>query len=112
MTVTQRKRTTLPAAPKGKKLTWVEASLLAAAAAYGPVEVVANNPLDIGHPERVVILIGLLWIGGVMAAAFLVRRGARPTSAALSVFLVLVVLSRGGPVLVIVLGGPGHLPVF
>ena len=99
MTVLQRDRSDSQEARKRKKLTWVGIAILGTAAAFAPLEVVANNPHDIGHPERILILIGLLWVSAILAAGFLVRRGARPTSATYSVFLVTVLMMRGGALL-------------
>jgi hypothetical protein len=60
----------------------------------------ANNPFDIGHPERLLALAGLLWLGSATVLLVLVNRGVRPTTAASSVFFVTVLAMSGGPLLI------------
>jgi Sulfatase len=87
-----------PEKPRGR-VKWTDIALLGIAAAFAPLDVMANNPFDIGHPERILGLVGLLWIGGLMVVTVLVRGGVRTTTAVSSVFLVSVLLMRGGSVL-------------
>jgi hypothetical protein len=84
--------------PRGR-IKWTDIALLGIAAAFAPLDVIANNPFDIGHPERILGLLGLLWVGCLMVVTVLVRRGVRTTTAVSSVFLVTVLLMRGGSLL-------------
>jgi hypothetical protein len=70
-------------------------ALLFAAAAFVPLDVMAANPLDIGHPERLIAVIALVWSIATGMVLVLVRRGVRSSTAVSGVFLVVVLIMAG-----------------
>ena len=99
MTITQRPPAIRRANQATRQVKGSDVALLGCAAAFVPLEVMANNPLDIGHPERILALVGLLWGVGLLVVTVLVRRGVRSTTAVSSVFLTTVLTMTGGPLL-------------
>jgi hypothetical protein len=97
MTVTQRDRTTHRGTKTIRRLRTIDIALLGAAAAFVPLGVMATNPFDIGHPERLLSMIGLLWAISIAVVILLVRGGVRSGTAVSSVFLAMVLLMSGGP---------------
>jgi len=80
-------------------LRWSDVALLGVAAAFSPLEIMAINSLSIGHPERILALIALVWVGGLAVVLGLLRFGVRSTTAVFSTFLVTALFMRGGKLL-------------
>jgi hypothetical protein len=99
MTITERQAEIRRLAQPSRRVIWTDVALLGSAVAFVPFEVVANNPHDIGHPERILTLVGLLWVSCSIVVTLLVRLGVRSTTAVYSVFTTTVLTMTGGSLL-------------
>ena len=80
-------------------LGWSDVVLLGIAAAFSPLDRMANNVLAIAHPERVLSLILIVWLAAVLVVILLSRRGVRRSTAVYSTFLVTSLVMAGGGLL-------------
>ena len=63
---TQDRALTSSNEPKQKRrLTRLDVALLGVAAWFVPLNVMAHNPLDFGHPERPLLMIGFVWLAAL-----------------------------------------------
>jgi len=82
--------------PVSSGVGWSDVVMLGVAAAFSPLEIMADNVLFAAHQERVLALIALVWAVATLVVVLLVRRGVRPTTAVFSTFLVTSIIMRGG----------------
>jgi hypothetical protein len=82
-----------------RRLTWLDVALLGIAASFVPLNVMAHNPLDFGHPERPLLMMGLVWLGALGVVILLMRFDVRRTTAVYSVFTFTALMMNGGRIL-------------
>ncbi len=88
-----------------RRLTPLDVALLGVAASFVPLNVMAHNPLDFGHPERPLLMIGFVWLAALGTVILLMRFDVRRTTAVYSVFTFTALMMNGGRIL-FRLGGP------
>ncbi len=81
--------------------------LLAIAASYWPLETMATNLVGIAHPERLILLILVAWVGTVGMALGLTGLGMNRSTAVYTTFLASALLMSGGRVMRVVGEGLG-----
>ncbi len=75
---------------------WDDHLLLAIGASYGPLNIMASNPVGIVHPERLIALILLIWVANLLIAAFLIHLGSSQFAATATSFLLTILFMSGG----------------
>ena len=80
-------------------LRLVDLILLAIAAAFRPLGVISQNFVGITHPERLFVLIGVIWSLAAGISWGLIRSGVPRHTAVRSVFVAVVVLMSAGRIL-------------
>lgn len=105
MTITQRQPEIRRLEKPSGRVRWTDIALLGCAVGFVPFGVMANNPFDIGHPERILTLVGLLWLSCSVVVTIFVRLGVRSTTAVFSVFIATILTMTSGSLLTN-LGGP------
>ena len=79
-----------------QRLRWGDGALLAVASAFWPLSVYARNLFEFVHPERLFLLIIVVWMVGVGVSLLLVMIGVQRTTAVWTVFIAIVLLMSGG----------------
>ena len=78
-----------------RNLRWSDIAFLGVAAAFSPLDLMANNLVGIPHPERLLILVLAMWLVAVGSAHLACSMGYPRGSAVFLSFLGVVVLVRG-----------------
>lgn len=73
--------------------------LLGVAAGYWPLAVMASHLVGIGHPERLVAIIGAVWLLAAAVAWVVIKAGGHRSTTIYATFLAFVVLMSGGRIL-------------
>jgi hypothetical protein len=76
-------------------LRWTDVAFIGVAASFSYLELMADNPVGLTHPERLIGLMFVGWIFGIASALLMMRLGTRRAHAVIFVSFLILVFNTG-----------------